>query len=183
MAFPPTVPPATRTDSTPQFTNHPGDHNQISAALSDIVNEMGPDPSAGYANVQARLDAIEPLALQGLQVGAANGPYVGNWPTQHFPITCRAGHIDVVTTGFGDFLFNFTNPFPNGIISVQVTPINTGGYLSFWYPQIINMSLTGAQMYAVSSQGYPDAVGHPPSMPNVWTIVGYIHFDFFAIGV
>jgi hypothetical protein len=40
MAYPPSVPPATRTDTTPQFTNHPGDHNQISAALTEILNHL-----------------------------------------------------------------------------------------------------------------------------------------------
>lgn len=38
MAFPPTIPPSTRTNATPQVDNHPGDHNMISSALSDLVN-------------------------------------------------------------------------------------------------------------------------------------------------
>lgn len=38
MTWPPTVPPPGRTNSTPQADAHPGDHNQISGALSDIIN-------------------------------------------------------------------------------------------------------------------------------------------------
>lgn len=58
MAYPPTVPPTGRTNATAQADNHPSDHNAISAALTDIINELGADPSsASFATVQARLDA------------------------------------------------------------------------------------------------------------------------------
>jgi len=60
MAYPPAVPPATRNNATPQHDNHPGDHNGISAALTDIINELGDDPSsASYPTVQARLEALK----------------------------------------------------------------------------------------------------------------------------
>ena len=40
MAYPPPVPPATRTDATVMATNHPSDHNLISAALSEMLNKI-----------------------------------------------------------------------------------------------------------------------------------------------
>lgn len=59
MAYPPTVPSNSRTNVTPQQTNHPGDHNTIADALQDIINELGSNPSGGEATVQARIAAAE----------------------------------------------------------------------------------------------------------------------------
>lgn len=55
MAYPPTVPVNTRADATALATNHPADHNAISNALTDILNELGSDPSGTFPTVQARL--------------------------------------------------------------------------------------------------------------------------------
>jgi Chaperone of endosialidase len=35
------IPPAARTDTTPQAGNHPGDHNDIATALNDVVAKIG----------------------------------------------------------------------------------------------------------------------------------------------
>lgn len=59
MAYPPTVPPPNRTNTTPQADNHPSDHNAISTALSDIVNEMGSNPSGSHGTLQSRVGALE----------------------------------------------------------------------------------------------------------------------------
>jgi len=40
MAWPPFIPPNTRSDSTPQAGNHPGDHNDTSNALTEIVAQV-----------------------------------------------------------------------------------------------------------------------------------------------
>lgn len=40
MAYPPPVPPATRTNATPMVDNHPEDHNVISAALTEVLNHI-----------------------------------------------------------------------------------------------------------------------------------------------
>lgn len=37
MAWPPPIPPQTRSDSTAQLSNHPDDHNQIAGALNELV--------------------------------------------------------------------------------------------------------------------------------------------------
>lgn len=47
MAWPPIIPPATRSDTTPQLHNHPQDHNQISEALAAIVAAVGVEIQAG----------------------------------------------------------------------------------------------------------------------------------------
>lgn len=42
MAWPPTIPPNTRANNTPELDAHPGDHNQVSNALSDLVKQLTP---------------------------------------------------------------------------------------------------------------------------------------------
>ena len=59
MPYPPSVPPNSRTNLTAQDTAHPSDHNTIANALTDIINELGSDPSGAAATVQARIAAIE----------------------------------------------------------------------------------------------------------------------------
>lgn len=62
MAWPPTIPPNTRTNADPQQDTHPSDHNQISTALTEIKNRLtmpavgnvvGGGPSFGgtYVNI------------------------------------------------------------------------------------------------------------------------------------
>ncbi len=60
MAYPPPIPPNSRANGTGTFDNHPNDHNAISNALTDIVNELGADPSAGFADLAARIAALVP---------------------------------------------------------------------------------------------------------------------------
>jgi microcystin-dependent protein len=81
MAYPPTPPPADRLNTTPQVTNHPADHNLISGNVSDIVNELGANPSGTYADVQARLDSIMPVGTI-LEYGSETPP-IGNWLLCH----------------------------------------------------------------------------------------------------
>jgi hypothetical protein len=59
VPYPPSVPPNTRANLTSQDTAHPSDHNTIANALTDIINELGADPSGAAATVQARIAAIE----------------------------------------------------------------------------------------------------------------------------
>jgi microcystin-dependent protein len=81
MAYPPTPPPADRLNTTPQVTNHPADHNLISDNVSDIVNELGANPSGTFADVQARLDSIMPIGTI-LEYGSETPP-IGNWELCH----------------------------------------------------------------------------------------------------
>lgn len=57
MAWPPTLPPTGRANSTPQVDAHPSDHNLIAAALAEIVARLGPG-----ANTQ--LGYVEQTAAQ-----------------------------------------------------------------------------------------------------------------------
>ena len=56
MAYPPEVPPHTRSNTDPMVNNHPEDHNLISYALTDVLNELGNDPSGDHNNVTDRLN-------------------------------------------------------------------------------------------------------------------------------
>jgi hypothetical protein len=81
MAYPPTVPPNNRANSTASFDNHPGDHNDIADALNDIVSELGSGPKgATAADLTARLasfldasddvDVIAANAVNSAQIAA-----------------------------------------------------------------------------------------------------------------
>jgi hypothetical protein len=56
MAYPPEVPPHGRSNTDPMVNSHPSDHNLISYALTDILNELGADPSGDHNNVTDRLN-------------------------------------------------------------------------------------------------------------------------------
>lgn len=56
---PPSVPPNTRADNTPLTTNHPGDHNDISDALTAIINVLGSNPEGAEASITALVAAID----------------------------------------------------------------------------------------------------------------------------
>lgn len=55
MAYPPPLPPATRTDSTISAVNHAADHNKIASALRDLVEIIGADPAGSYLSLTDRL--------------------------------------------------------------------------------------------------------------------------------
>lgn len=61
MAYPPTIPPNTRANTTPTFDNHPDDHNDISNALTDIVNVLGANPAGSAADLTALLPILSPI--------------------------------------------------------------------------------------------------------------------------
>jgi hypothetical protein len=109
MAYPPAIPPADRVNATPQVDNHPADHNAISAALTDIVNELGPDPSAPDATVTLRLDRMEVAAF--LDWIGANG---------NLQIEARS---DVVTTNANG---DGTVPFQRAFTTVPVVVVCNG---------------------------------------------------------
>lgn len=58
MAYPPDLPPSTRTDSTISAVNHASDHNKLAAALASLVEVLGANPAAGYADLSSRLLGI-----------------------------------------------------------------------------------------------------------------------------
>ncbi len=62
MAYPPTPPPNTRTNSTLTENDHPSDHNDTSDALTDIITELGADPKGSFTDVEDRLDNTQPLS-------------------------------------------------------------------------------------------------------------------------
>jgi len=73
MAYPPEIPPNDRIDATPVTTNHPTDHNEISDALTDIVNELGVNPKGNEVDVETRLDRSTPVGMI-VEFGGAIAP-------------------------------------------------------------------------------------------------------------
>lgn len=73
MAYPPTVPPNSRLDTTPLATNHISDHNAISNALTDIINELGSAPKGAAASLTALLAEIDP-ADKIIAIGGSTAP-------------------------------------------------------------------------------------------------------------
>lgn len=59
MVYPPTLPPATRTDSTVSAVNHATDHNTLTAALTAILAELGAAPSGAYDDLTTRLADVD----------------------------------------------------------------------------------------------------------------------------
>jgi microcystin-dependent protein len=64
MPYPPPVPPATRTNATVMATNHPADHNAISAALTEILNHI--------ATLEASIYPIGTITMCGADIAPGN---------------------------------------------------------------------------------------------------------------
>lgn len=106
MAWPPTVPPATRANATPQLDNHAADHNAVSLALTAMLPTAwtalplgtGWSTLGGFQPAQYRLvgDVVE---LRGAVVQAA----VGNTTLATMPAGFRPpanGTLMVFAAGF-----------------------------------------------------------------------------------
>jgi len=71
MAYPPTPPSNTRTNTTPQVNAHPLDHNTLANNITDIVNELGSNPKDDATDVGARFDLLVPTGCMMDYAGAA----------------------------------------------------------------------------------------------------------------
>lgn len=134
MPYPPPVPPATRTNATVMATNHPADHNLLSAALTEVLNHMATLEGSLYpigtismtgANIapgnhllcqgQAvlRLEYPEVFALYGEKYGVGNGSTTFNLPSfqGRAPMGFWAG--GVWATALGQFLGNADSTLPS----------------------------------------------------------------------
>lgn len=112
MAYPPTPPVNTRTDSTPLPTNHAADHNAISNALTDIINELGTDPKGDSASVDARFDVVCPL---GAVLPYAGGSAPSGWGLCDGSAVSRTTYAELfaligTTFGAGDGSTTFNLP-------------------------------------------------------------------------
>jgi hypothetical protein len=121
MAYPPTVPPSTRANETPQADNHPSDHNAISRALSDIVNVLGLVPAGQAASVDARVFAVEQ------RLGVIEPILPTKLKAQGTGLGSRFGSGNVQLNGFGDAIINFSTPFKAGTTPTVVLTNGWGG--------------------------------------------------------
>src|SRR4030095_16705759 len=116
MAYPPVVPPSTRTNATPSVDNHPGDHNQISAALTEILNHI--------ATLEQGLPLVQG-ALTGYTTNFAGAVGVT------FPIPFRAGTVPQIVIcgayeGFPEMLFSLqSSPTPPSATGFAFQVFNT----------------------------------------------------------
>ena len=165
MAYPPSVPPADRLDTTPLPTNHHDDHNDISLALTDIINELGSAPKGSAASVTARFDGIGLVyhgtgtqAFTALQastdvtidtevfdigtVGAV-GSAVLTAPTDGLYVLVLAGSR---SAGTGEVNFAATVPSANSNPGFGLTVAATKRLpVSFWLSSGDTMSLRGSE--------------------------------------
>ncbi len=101
MAYPPTVPSGARINTTPQVDTHPADHLEIHAALTDIINELGADPSGDSADLTAFLTLLNPVG-EIKMYGGASAP--SGWEFCRGQSMVRATYADlfaVIGTAFG----------------------------------------------------------------------------------
>ena len=70
MAWPPVIPPVTRTNATPSLDTHPADHTEIAQALTDLVSKLDITPwaampalTAGWASFPGYPPALYRRAL------------------------------------------------------------------------------------------------------------------------
>jgi hypothetical protein len=163
MAYPPTVPSTTRTNATPQVDNHPGDHNALATALSDIVNELGPNPSGPAATIDARL-----LPLAGaINSGAASIDNVTP-PTPFTGIMVSAGSTVGIINGA--FAFDIPLSFPNSLISI--VGLNGDSTSNYWI-----------QSYSPNAQQKSKAVVRPVQADgNLMAPGNMIRVNWIAVG-
>jgi hypothetical protein len=113
MAYPPTLPPDTRTNTTPQANNHPTDHNQIVDAIQSLINVLGSNPAGGAADLTTRLAGIKLVSAYKYSLNLAN--VTGGQVDQNLPtLTATAagwaeisidpvywGYVSSIGPGFG----------------------------------------------------------------------------------
>jgi hypothetical protein len=100
-------------------TNHPDDHNDISTALTDIINELGSNPKGAAASVTARLDAIQAeIDAAQAEIDAVDGPIAVQARLAAIP-KVQYGTIEggVITTGT---LYNVSFPSAFGSSTVRI---------------------------------------------------------------
>jgi len=59
MAYPPSTLATNKADNTPSTSDHAQHHNDLAAAINDIVAELGSNPSGSDATVTGRLSTLE----------------------------------------------------------------------------------------------------------------------------
>lgn len=157
MAYPPPPPVNTRADATGLTTNHPADHNAISNALTDILNELGTAPKGSSASVTARLNAtwtaFTPQADQGATTNIAKtvtySKYSRHGQTIHW--SCR-----ISFTGSGTAGSNLTLTLP--VASVDGGGVTGSAHIndsgSIYVGLLIGLGTTQVFMLPAGGAGY-----------------------------
>jgi hypothetical protein len=129
MAWPPTIPPANRTNATPQETNHPNDHNAISTALTDTVTK-----------------------INGMLIGGASVVPYGSAVPAGAQTYIRAGAWTGTSDAGGQITVNYPGgSFSGGVIAVTAMPV--AGCNFFAIPGRTAINQTGLTMYCIGPSG------------------------------
>lgn len=120
MPYPPPVPPPSRTNATPMVDNHPSDHLLTSGALSDIINELGANPSGTYPSVTARLDDIHTTTTNVVRA-TTSASATGVW-----------GNTNLISTPFA--------PYPTVWLAIAMSTYTSDGGTYDTSTRFINQS-------------------------------------------
>lgn len=185
MAYPPPVPPATRTDATVMATNHPSDHNLIAGALGEILNHISVMENALYpigvmstwggdvppnnhelcrGQEVSRSTYPEVFSLVGSRFGPGNGSTTFNMPDMRgrYPIGFNPGG-PYFSIGVGEkygssdaIVVNHTHIAPNHIHAHNFGTLSAGDH---WHqPSNAGSFLAGGGVSGGPPQGF---LGYP----------------------
>lgn len=93
-----------KTNTTPTATDHPAHHNQLAQEVVAIASELGTNPRTGFADVRARLDAVQGSASVALHSSVARVAAISASNTSWSSGTVRvtgAGDITVASDASG----------------------------------------------------------------------------------
>ena len=191
MAFPPVpqVPSGVRENTTPQVNLHPQDHTLIHQALTDIINELGSNPSGDAPSLTAWLQILNPVGEVKIY-GGANAP--SGWAICNGDQVNRTTYADlfaVIGTNYGpgDGVSTFHLPDMRAAFPAGRGPVSWAGALSSFGGNkdqfVINHShpmdpsggvdhLHSAGGYAgpVHDHNYGDGTQHWWLDPNAWAL-------------
>jgi len=149
MAFPPTVPPATRANTTVELDAHPSDHNMIANALTDLITRLTSSAwgiiPAGLATVTADV-AITATASPGTAVTGASCA-VTTLANRRYRIkyTCNAWAANANT------VYAFVLRRDGTIIQQRAFTAPLGGNNQAAVIELIDAPAAGAHTYSVAA--------------------------------
>lgn len=112
MAWPPAVLPTNRTNATPQLDTHPSDHNNVNAAVNDIVAYIQATRRTYGNTTTIATDAFGNAVLttaHGIPAGAKVRGGVAVGAQRDYPAICIVNNVDI-PLGSAAIAFKVMNP-------------------------------------------------------------------------
>lgn len=96
MSYPPSTLPVAWTNTDPTPGSHAGNHNALGAAVNDTTDELGSSPKGSFADLTARLAAIDPgVVSEGINTQTINYTLVA--ADAYEPVVINNGSARTVT--------------------------------------------------------------------------------------